>query len=90
MKKLITTFGLAGLLLINGITANAGFLMGDFQSTNTQRSCKETGVKNSKTDWGIFVTALTGIFVTAYTGTIVVDGFTKNEDKIKTSANCGL
>jgi hypothetical protein len=91
MKKLIATLGLIGVLLASSTVAKNGLSVSDFQGDDNQQTCSDKRT-NSKmvTDWGIFVTALTGIFVTALTGTIQTDGFTRNDNKVKTLANCGI
>lgn len=81
MKKAITTFTLAAILMMGSTFANAGIIVaGATDDTGKSDPCVET----TKDFTGIIVAGLTGIIVAGFTGIIVAG--VKDEAPV----NCGI
>lgn len=89
MKKLIATIGLMGIILMGNAAAKTGIFMADYQSTDNPQpqTCSNSKMR---TNWGIFVTGFAGIFVTAFEGIIVIQGFTRTDNKEDSKAGCRI
>jgi hypothetical protein len=87
LRKLMTGFILAVVLMLGVGTANAGILMTDLKSEAPQ-PCTET---KSNVDKGVIVTGLTGVIVTGLTG-VIVTGLTGVivTGAIETKTDCGI
>ena len=81
MKKVITTFTLAAILMMGATFANAGIIVAGV-SNNTTKS--EPCVETTKSLTGIIVAGFTGIIVAGFTG-IIVAGATD-----EAPVNCGI
>ncbi len=82
MKKVITTFTLAAIMMMGATFANAGIIVAGFAGDKgkTAEPCVET----NKDLTGIIVASLTGIIVAGFTG-IIVAGATDDAP-----VNCGI
>jgi len=90
MKKTITTFVLAAILMIGSSVAFAGdgIIIAGFsndpcvQNENTARAGSTTSSKD-----GIIIAGLTGIIIFGFTG-IIIAGFGEGKDDVP--VNCGI
>lgn len=81
LRNILATFLLVTTLMVSATSAKAGLLVSDLTNQNTQ-ICTETK-EDSKPDWGVIVTGLTGVIVTGFTGVIVTGA-------VETPVDCGI
>lgn len=82
LKKTIATFGLAAVMMMGVSTANAGIILTDFSSGDSQPCTEQKD--DTKTDFtGIILTDFTGIILTDFTGIIIVGA-------AETPVDCGV
>lgn len=84
MKNLRNTLAstlLIMALMVSTTSAKAELLASDLSDQNTQL-CTETK-DDTKFDWGVIVTGLTGVIVTGFTGVIVTGA-------VDTQVDCGI
>lgn len=69
LRNLLAAILLVMVLMVSTSSAKTGLLVSDLTDQNPQ-VCIETK-NDTKLDWGVIVTGLTGVIVTGFTGVIV-------------------
>ena len=81
LRNMLAAILLIMALMVSATSANTGILVSDLSDQNTQ-PCTETK-DDTKLDWGVIVTGLTGVIVTGFTGVIVTGA-------VDTQVDCGI